>query len=555
MSKYIFISGGVISGIGKGVSAASIGFILKSCGKRITMIKADPYINIDAGTMNPLEHGETFVLEDGFETDMDMGTYERFTNQSFSRPNSMTLGAVMDNVIKKERALEYNGKWVSLDHHVPENIVDWIEGVSKKEKSEITIIEIGGTVGEIGNGLMLEANKCMKLRNPNDVIHIHVTYLPVPPMLGEMKTKPAQLSIQQLNRHAIHPDFIIARSEVGLDQERVEKISRYCFVPTNHVISAPDVKCIYDIPMNFEHANIGEEILKSLKLRPKETPLYLKWKKKVTKIKNPKRSVDIGIVGKYFKSGNFDLKDSYVSVLEAINHACWDFSVTPNIHWIIADELENNPKSVKDLSKMDGIIVPQGWGSRGSEGKIMAVKYAREKKIPYLGLCYGMQMATIEYARNVLGIKDATSEEVNPKSKNAVIHLMKDQKELLENKKYGGTIRLGAWPCNISESSLVHKLYKKYGNGLFSTLPVVQERHRHRYEFNNEYRDIFEKSDMKLCGKSPDDVLVEAIELSEKVHPFFIGTQYHPELKSRFLEPHPLFMGFVQACLDNDKKS
>lgn len=549
MSKYIFVSGGVISGIGKGVASASIGFILKSYGKKITMIKADPYINIDAGTMNPLEHGETFVLDDGFETDMDIGTYERFTNQSFCRPNSMTLGAVLDTVIRKERSLEFNGKWVSLDHHVPEAIVDWIVGVSKKEKSDVTIVEIGGTVGEIGNGLMLAANKSIKLANPKDVIHVHVTYLPVPPMLGEMKTKPAQLSIQQLNRHAIHPDFIIARSEVALDKERIEKISKYCFVPSSHVISAPDVNCIYDIPLNFENANMGKEILKTLNMRGSDAPLISKWKKKVSKIKNTKGSIDIGIVGKYYKSGDFDLKDSYVSVLEAINHACWEFSIEPKIHWIVADDLEKDEKRLKELKKMDGIIVPQGWGCRGCEGKIKAIQVAREEKIPYFGLCYGMQMATIEYARNVLKISDANSEEVDPKAKDKVIHLMKEQQELIKNKEYGGTIRLGEWPCKIDEKSLIYKMYKKYGNGLYKPLPTVKERHRHRYEFNNKYRDIFEKSDMKLVGKSPDGLLIEAIELSQKVHPFFVGTQYHPELKSRFLEPHPLFMGFVNACL------
>ncbi len=551
MSKYIFISGGVISGIGKGVSAASIGFILKSYGKKITMIKADPYINIDAGTMNPLEHGETFVLEDGFETDMDIGTYERFTNQSFARPNSMTLGAVLERVIKKERSLEFDGKWVSLDHHVPESVVDWITEVAKKDESEITIIEIGGTVGEVGNGLMLSANHSIKLANPEDVIHIHVTYLPVPPMLGEMKTKPAQLSVQKLNSFGIHPDFIIARSEVGLDDERIDKISRYCYIPKSHVISAPDIDCIYDIPLNFEKANIGKEILKSLSMKETEsTPLYTKWKEKVQKIRNPKKNISIGIVGKYYKSGNFDLKDSYVSVLEALNHAAWEFSVDAKIHWIVADGLEKDKKRQEEIKEMDGIIVPQGWGSRGSEGKIKAIQIAREHKIPYLGLCYGMQMATIEYARNVLGLKDANSQEVNPESKNQVIHLMKEQQELIKKKEYGGTIRLGAWPCKIEKNSVIFNLYKKFGNGLYKSLPTVQERHRHRYEFNNEYREVFEKSDFKLSGKSPDDMLVEAIELPKEIHPFFVGTQYHPELKSRFLEPHPLFMGFIEASLE-----
>jgi len=555
MSKFIFISGGVISGIGKGVSAASIGFILKSYGKKISMIKADPYLNIDAGTMNPLEHGETFVLDDGFETDMDMGTYERFTNQSFVRCNSMTLGAVLDRVIKKERSLEFNGKWVSLDHHIPENIVEWITEVVQKEKPDVTIIEIGGTVGEVGNGLMLTANKFMKLANPRDVIHVHVTYLPIPPMLGEMKTKPAQLSVQQLSSYGIQPDFIIARSEQPLDQERIDKISKYCFIPPSHVISAPDVDCIYDIPLNFCKANLGEEILDSLSMERKKTPLYLNWKKKVKKIKNPKKKLDIGIIAKYYKSGDFDLKDSYVSVLEAINHAAWESSVEPIIHWIVADDLEKNREKQEEMLKMDGIIVPQGWGSRGSEGKIKAVQIARENKIPYLGLCYGMQMATIEYARNVLGLKDANSQEVNPKSKHQVIHLMKEQQELIKNKEYGGTIRLGAWPCRLDEDSVIYEQYKKYGNGLYTELPVVMERHRHRYEFNNKYREIFEKSDFKLCGRSPDGMLVEAIELPKKVHPFFVGTQYHPELKSRFLIPHPLFMGFIEASLARKQKS
>jgi len=549
MAKYIFISGGVISGIGKGVSAASIAFILKSYGKKITMIKADPYINIDAGTMNPLEHGETFVLEDGFETDMDIGTYERFTNQSFSRPNSMTLGAVLERVIQKERSLEFNGKWVSLDHHVPEQVVDWITEVSKKDKSDVTIIEIGGTVGEVGNGLMLSANQFMKLANPDDVIHIHVTYLPVPKMLGEMKTKPAQLSVQKLNGFGIHPDFIIARSEVPLDQERINKISRYCFIPPSHVISAPDIDCIYHIPLNFQKANIGEEILDLLGMKKKNTPLYTNWKKKVKKIKNPKETLDIGIVGKYYKSGDFDLKDSYVSVLEAISHAAWEFSVDPKIHWIVADDLEKNKEKQEELLEMDGIIVPQGWGSRGSEGKIKAVELARKNKIPYLGLCYGMQMATIEYARNVLNIKGANSEEVNPEGKTHVIHLMEEQQELIKEKKYGGTIRLGAWPCKIEKGSVIYDLYKKYDSGLYDSFPVIMERHRHRYEFNNDYREKFEKSDFKLSGKSPDDMLVEAIELPKDVHPFFVGTQYHPELKSRFLQPHPLFMGFIEASL------
>lgn len=547
MCKYIFVSGGVISGIGKGISASSIAFILKSYGFKITMIKADPYLNVDAGTMNPLEHGETFVLEDGFETDMDIGSYERFVNESFSRPNSMTCGAVLEKVIKDERSLSYDGKWVSLDYHVPDEIINWIKSVTNESKADIAIIEIGGTVGEIGNALFLEANKVMKIQDPDDVIHIHVSYLPVPGTLGEMKSKPVQISTLLLNSHGIHPDFLIARSRTGIDDVRKEKLSRYCFVKKDYIISAPDTSCIYDIPINFEKSNIGKNILSELKLVPKKTSLLKEWKVKTEKMKKIKKQIHIGIVGKYFKSGKFDLKDSYVSVLEAVNHAAWELGFDAKIHWIVADDLEKDKGLEKEILKMNGLIVPQGWGSRGAEGKIRAVQIARENKIPYLGLCYGMQMAVIEFARHILNIKDANSEEVNPKSRNLVIHLMEEQKKLLKDGKYGGTIRLGAWPCKIKKGSLLESLYIKYANELFKKMPTVMERHRHRYEFNNEYANPLEKAGLILSGKSPNGKLIEAIELDTKVHPFFLATQYHPELKSRFLSPHPIFLGFVSA--------
>lgn len=547
MSKYIFVSGGVISGIGKGITSASIAFLLKSQGLKITMIKADPYLNVDAGTMNPLEHGETFVLEDGFETDMDIGTYERFVNESFTRRNSMTCGAVINQVIKDERSLAYDGKWVSLDYHVPNEIVHWIERVAEKAEADVTVIEIGGTVGEIGNGIFLEANKIMKSRYGNDVIHIHLSYLPLPPTLGEMKSKPVQISTQIVNSHGILPDFLIARSEQGIDKIRIEKLSTYCLVPKENIVSAPDVEYIYEVPVNYSKEELTKNILKKLNLKGKPTDMLEKWSKKMKKIRSIDRELNIGIVGKYFKSGKFDLKDSYVSVLEAINHACWEQGYKANIVWFVADKLEK--KSLrKELMQLDGVIVPQGWGARGAEGKIRAIEIIREEKIPYLGLCYGMQMAVIEFARNVLKLKDANSQEVNPKTEHSVIHLMEDQKKNIKNGTYGGTIRLGGWPCKVEEGSLLEKMYKTYGNGLFSSLPIVDERHRHRYEFNNEYREQFEDAGLILSGKSPDDNLVEAIELPKKIHPFFIGTQYHPELKTRFLEPHPLFMGFVKAC-------
>ncbi len=548
--KYIFVSGGVISGIGKGVASASIAFLLKSYGLKVTMIKADPYLNIDAGTMNPLEHGETFVLEDGFETDMDIGTYERFTGLLFTRENSMTSGAVFQRVLDKERALGYQGRFVTIGRHVPEAIIDWVENVGKRDKADIVIIEIGGTVGEYEQALFLEANRIMKIKNPKDIVHIHLSYLPVPGTLGEMKSKPVQTSVRLLNQCGVHPDFLLARANQPIDDIRREKLSYYCVVKSEHVISAPDTNNIYEIPLNFDKDHLAEKILKHLGVKKvRNEANYNNWVKKYRSISKPKKKVKIAIVGKYYKSGDFDLKDSYVSVIEAVNHAAWELKVEPVVEWFIADDLENDKDKQEELKKVDGIIVPQGWGSRGAEGKLVAIKIARENKIPYLGLCYGMQMAVIEFARNICGMNKANSEEVDPKTKYQVIHLMPDQKKLLENQKYGGTIRLGAWPCNIKRGTTLEKCYKKYSNPIYEKLPIVDERHRHRYEFNNLYREQLEKCGLIISGTSPDGNLVEAIELPKEIHPFFVGTQYHPELKSHFLYPHPLFMGFIDAMV------
>jgi CTP synthase len=369
-----------------------------------------------------------------------------------------------------------------------------------------------------------------------------------------MKSKPVQISVQELNRHGLLPDFLIARSKEGIDDVRAEKLSTYCLVPKENIVSAPDVDYIYEVPVNYSESDLGKKITKKLHIKTKDNDMLEHWTKKMNKIKKIKKELNIGIVGKYFKSGKFDLKDSYVSVLEAIDHACWEQGYKANINWFIADKLDE--KSLKkELLELDGVIVPQGWGSRGAEGKIRAIEIIREEKIPYLGLCYGMQMAVIEYARNVLNLKDANSEEVNPKTKNPVIHLMEDQKKNIENGTYGGTIRLGGWPCKVKKGSVLEKQYEKYSNSLFNSLPIVKERHRHRYEFNNDYRKQFENAGLVLSGKSPDDRLVEAIELPKKVHPFFVGTQYHPELKTRFLEPHPIFMGFVKACILQNTKN
>ncbi len=556
MKKYIFVSGGVISGVGKGVTAASLGFILKSYGVKVTSIKADPYVNVDAGTMNPMEHGETFVLEDGLETDMDLGHYERFIGDLLTKENYMTTGSVYQSVINRERALGYDGKCVEVVPHVPGEIINRIGSALKRHRAEVVIFEIGGTVGEYQNALFLEANRILKQANPDDVVHVHVSYLPIPSTLGEMKTKPTQISVRMVNNYGIFPDFIVARGTHLLDEIRRKKLAYFCNLNSKRVISAPDVKSIYDVPVNFEKEKVGKLILESLGIKKaKRGRLFDEWKSRTNKIKELTKKVNISIVGKYYKSGDFSVKDSYVSVIEAIKHASWQLGVIPEIKWFIADGFEKDKSKQKELLNSDAIIIPQGWGSRGVEGKLEAVRIARENKIPYLGLCFGMQMAVIEYARNVVGLKKANSEEVDPKTPHPVIHLMNSQKELIAKKHYGGTIRLGAWPCKIDKSSLMYSVYNKYKNPIFKKSALVAERHRHRYEFNLAYRDSLAKAGLNIAGVSPDGLLVEAIELDPSKHPYFIATQYHPELKSQFLNPHPLFLGLVENAIKQGTKN
>ena len=544
-TKYIFVVGGVMSGVGKGITTASIGRILQSKGYNVSAIKVDPYVNVDAGTMNPIEHVEVFVTEDGDETDQDIGNYERFLNKNIYRENYMTTGRVYQSVIQKERNLEYNGKCVQVVPHVPQEIRERIAKAVKKTKAEIMVIEIGGTAGEYENLLFLEAARYMHLEHPEDVLFVMVSYLPIPNKIGEMKTKPTQHAVRALNSAGIQPDFIVARSEAPVDAPRRKKIAIHCNVAKEDVISAPDVDSIYDVPLNFEKDKLGDRILDKFDLKAKKKGL-VEWKKMVQKTNRARKEVSIGIVGKYFSTGDFCLSDSYISVIEAIKHACAVNNVVPNLDWINTEEIEGN--GTKDLKKYDGIIVPQGWGSRGSEGKIKTIKYARENDLPYFGLCYGMQMAVIEFARNVCKLKKANSEEVDPKTPHPVIHIMPGQKELLEKKQYGGTIRLGGWPCKIMKDTHLAKAYeKKFGNK-----KVVLERHRHRYEFNDKYRKQFEKCGLTIAGTSPDGKIVEAIEITK--HPFFIGTQFHPEYISRPLDPHPLFVEFVRVCLKLKQK-
>jgi len=526
-----------MSGIGKGIATASIGKILQSKGFRVTAIKIDPYINVDAGTMNPTEHGEVFVTEDGIECDQDIGNYERFLNQDHFDVNYMTTGRVYREVIEKERAFEYEGKCVEVVPHIPEEVIRRLYRARRHHNADFVLVEIGGTVGEYQNLLFLEAARMLKLRYPKNVLFVLVSYLPVPKMIGEMKTKPTQYAVRSLNMAGIQPDIIIARSIVPLDEPRKRKISTFCSIPPEDVISAPDVESIYEVPINFQRENLGKRILTKFDLHPKKNNLH-DWGKLIKTIKTVQRPVTIGIVGKYFETGKFTLLDSYISVLEAIKHASWSLGRKPKIVWLDSQAYEKNPAKLKELSTLDGIIVPGGFGSRGVEGKIKAIAWCRKKKIPYLGLCYGMQLATIEFARNVCGLKGAHTTEIDPNTPHPVIDVMEDQKALMREKRYGGTMRLGAYPCRLTPKTISSKAYAS---------DLILERHRHRYEFNNIYKERMEKKGLIFAGVSPERNLIEIIELRN--HPFFVGTQFHPEFKSRPLNPHPLYKEFIRACM------
>ncbi len=535
-TKYIFVSGGVISGVGKGITTASIALMLQARGYKVSCVKCDAYVNVDAGTIRPQEHGEVFVCDDGIETDEDLGHYERFIHRSLSRANYMTTGSVYQEIIRKERAFEYEGEDVEVVPHVPEEMIRRIKLAGRIAKADIVLIEIGGTVGEYQNILFIEANRIMKFRDKEEVLHIHVGYLPTPPSLGEMKSKPIQTSVRALNGSGIQPDFIIGRSDRPMGQRQKERIAMFCNTNVEDIISNQNVYSIYQVPLVLNEQKLAQKILRKFRLPVGKTDGMQQWRDLVGRIVSLSKSskeIKIGIIGKYQKIGDDKLEDAYVSVVEAIKHACWQQEVCPKLVWFDSESLEKNPE---ELYAVDGIIVPQGWGSRGIEGKLIAARYAREKKIPYLGLCFGMQMAVVEFARNVLGFKDANTQEANPNTTHPVIHLMSDQKEYLANKQFGGTIRLGSWKCRIIPKTKLQSVYNKN---------IINERHRHRYEFNNTYREIFEKNGLKICGVSPDNRLVEAVEITN--HPFFIGTQYHPEYKSRPLQPHPLFVSFIKS--------
>jgi len=553
-TKYIFVSGGVISGLGKGIITASTGLILQNLGFKVSVLKADMYLNLDAGTMNPLEHGEVFVTEDAMETDQDLGHYERFLNKNVLRHNYMTMGRIYYDVITHERQLEYGGKCVEGNVHIPEEIIRRLHETAQKDKADVLLIEVGGTVGEYQNVMFYEAIRRLKQREPENVFIVHLVYLPVPEFLGEMKSKPAQASIYELYKLGLQPSFVICRSAVEIDEKRKNTMSVNTGVLKDHIIAAPDVDTIYKIPAVLQAQNYDKLLLKDIGLKPK-TPENTDWKKFVTRLEktksshNKKDEVTIAICGKYFASGDFSLEDSYVCVIEAIKHAAWKLNLNPVIKWFNVEEMEDPNKCTKiesELLQCGGIIVPQGWGSRGVEGKLKVVEFARINKIPYLGLCFGMQMAVIEYARNVLGLQKANSEEADAKTKYPVIHVMPDQKEYLKSKNFGGTIRLGAWPCKLEKNSIAQHSYKEHSPDRIEK-DIVMERHRHRYEFNDDYREDLQKAGLIISGTSVDGKLVEIVELPKSVHPFFVGTQFHPEYKSRPLDPHPLFVEFIKC--------
>jgi CTP synthase len=540
MSKYIFVVGGVMSGVGKGVAAASIGKILQSKGFAVTAVKIDPYVNVDAGTMNPTEHGEVFVLDDGMECDQDMGNYERFLNCNLTRANYMTTGSVYQAVINRERNLGYGGKFVSVVPYIPLEVIDRIDKAATKNKAQIVITEIGGTVGEYENILFLEAIRILKSKKPANVLLVLVSFVPALGAGGtELKTKPTQHAVRAINSVGLHPDIILARAHIPIDKKRREKIAFHCSIPEENVISAPDISSIYEVPVNFEKDNLSGVILKKLNLKPRGQDMR-GWNRLVSNIRHSKKPVKIGVVGKYFGAGDFILEDSYISVIEAVKHAIYSFKLKPEIYWLNAEEFEKNPNNLKKLLEYRGIIIPGGFGSRGVEGKIAAIRYVREKKIPFFGLCYGMQLAIIEYSRSVLGYKDANTTEINPQTRHPVIDILPEQKKNLAEKNFGGTMRLGAYPAALKKGTIAQLAYREH---------LISERHRHRYEVSSQYIEKLEKKGIIFSGFSPDRRLMEIMELPKSEHPFFVGTQFHPEFKSRPLKPHPLFLEFIKTVI------
>ena len=534
---YIFVSGGVLSGLGKGITTASIALLLQSRGYRVTPIKCENYLNLDSGLINPIEHGDPFLCEDGAETDMDIGTYERFLDKNLSMKNFITMGQVYRTVLERERTFGYKGEDVEAIPHVTDEIIARLKKAGKEDQADIVIVELGGTAGEYQNILYYEASRIMHLKHKDTVVHVHVSYLPTPSHLGEPKTKPTQLSVKLLNSMGIQPDFIVARADRIIDARRRERFALFCNVEPEDIISSPDASTIYEVPLIYAHQKFDERILQKLNLPRK--PLKIdSWKKLVKSIKSPKpKTVDIAIVGKYFATGEYQLADAYAALIEALHHASWGAGVNLKMRWINSARIETEGTQL--LEGIDGLVIPIGWGPRGVEGKITSIQYARERKIPFLGLCYGMQLAVVEFARNVAKLTGANSTEVNPKTKYPVIHIIPEQKRIIKNRAYGGTMRLGSWECMVKPGTHAADAYGHPG--------LTSERHRHRYEFNDAYTDKLTQKGLIIAGRSVKENLAEIIELPVSMHPFFVGTQGHPEYKSRPLRPHGLFVDFLTA--------
>jgi CTP synthase len=529
MTKYIFVTGGVVSSIGKGITAASLGRLLKNRGFRVTMQKVDPYLNVDAGTMNPFQHGEVFVTDDGAETDLDLGHYERFVDVNLSHESNVTTGSIYNSVIQKERRGDYLGATVQVIPHITDEIKERIRSAPVEAGADVAIIELGGTVGDIEGQPFLEAIRQIKKDvGAGNVLYVHVTLIPFVGPWGEIKTKPTQHSVIKLRELGIQPDILVCRSKVSLSDEMKDKISLFCDVDKEAVIEALDTECIYEVPLKFEAEGLAEQVITRLGLHD-GNPDTAEWQQIVNTLKHPKHRATVAVVGKYVANG-----DAYISIGEAVRHGGVANNTGTDIKWIDSEEIE--ARGVDELlGDVHAIIVAGGFGSRGTEGKIAAIKYARDNKVPYLGLCYGLQMAVIEYARHECGIEHATTEEIDPEALDPVIHLLLEQQGV---KTKGGTMRLGLYPCRVTEGTLAWRLY---GGEL------VYERHRHRFEVNNAYREKLAEAGMVFSGISPDNRLVEIIELPN--HPYFIATQFHPEFRSRPNRAHPLFAGLVEAAL------
>jgi CTP synthase len=527
-TKFVFVTGGVVSSIGKGIVAASLGRLLKSRGYRVSIVKLDPYLNVDPGTMSPYQHGEVFVTEDGAETDLDLGHYERFTDTAMSRLNSVTTGSIYQAVINKERRGDYNGGTVQVIPHITGEIRERIHRVAANSGADVVITEIGGTVGDIESLPFLEAIR--EFRGDvgrHDTAYVHVTLLPYIGTSGELKTKPTQHSVKELRSIGIQPDVLVCRSDRPINEDLKAKIGGFCGVPTRGVIQALDADSIYAVPLAMEREGLCREVLDALRLDDHDSDMA-SWAQLVARLRNPGPAVKVALVGKYVQ-----LNDAYLSVVEALRHACIARDACLDLHWICAEQIETQGAEAL-LSGMDAVVVPGGFGNRGVDGKVAAIRWAREQRVPFLGLCLGMQCAVIEWARNQAGLDGATSAELDPETPHPVIHLLPEQQDVID---LGGTMRLGVYPCRLSPGTMGHQLYGD---------EVVYERHRHRYEFNNAYRSLFLESGYEISGTSPDGRLVELIEL--KGHPFFTACQYHPEFLSRPGKPHPLFEGLIAAA-------